>query len=276
MASIKAWLRLFRTGNCVIIGLASATGYFLGGGRDPVIALLVGLASALVAAGGNSINDYFDHAIDLVNKPWRPLPSGQISPRTALIVSLVSTGLGVVVGYLISPLCGLIASIAALVLYAYSSELKKSGFWGNVIIASLSALSVLYGGLAAPRPELSFFPAGYAFLIILGREILKGLEDYEGDKFAGVNTVAATRGPRTAVLAGSAILLSVVFMSPIPLLLGYDVMYGVFALLGVDLPIIASIAYVWRDPLERGWRATRLLKIPLLSGLLAFLVGTLG
>ena len=102
---------------------------------------------------------------------------------------------------------------------------------------------------------------------------MKGLEDPRGDRALNVRTLAATRGPRYVLLATTLLLLAVIAISPIPLALGFGPLYAALAFAGVDLPIVVSLAYVWGDPIRRGWRATGILKAPLFAGLLAFLLG---
>ena len=74
--------------------------------------------------------------------------------------------------------------------------------------------------------------------------------------------------------ASGAVLLALVAISPLPaLFLGYSTRYLALALLGVDLPILYALRLLWRNPVANAWRATRILKIPLFMGLLAFLLG---
>ncbi|RLF03871.1 MAG: MFS transporter [Thermoprotei archaeon] len=273
VACVRDWLGLARVGNCLIISLAAYTGYLLGGGVDSTTALLLSTAVALVAAGGNILNDYYDREVDSVSKPWRPLPSGRISPRAALVAAASAFTLGVLTSFYVSTLCGLTAALASLMLHLYSWRVKRMGFPGNLLIAFLSALSVAYGALASPRPHRSLLPAIYAFLIISGREVMKGIEDLEGDRRIGVRTIAVVKGPGAALKVSSLLLLSVVAISPIPMLVGYGLLYAFFAFMGVDAPIVTVLLYVRRDPVSRAWSATRILKIPLFSGLLAFLLG---
>jgi len=273
------WLKLARIGNTAIIGFSSIVGLIVGGygslNNEYYRLILVGLVPALIGAGGNIVNDYFDRFIDAVNKPWRPIPSGRINARTALIVSILLMVIGVLLSILLDYYCFLVAVIASILLFEYSRWIKKTGFPGNIVIALLSLLSILFGGLASPNPSASLLPGLYAFLIILGREVFKGIEDLEGDKKYNVKTLAVVAGPKIAFLFGSTLLLIVVIISPIPYLFyKYNIYYLLTALIGVDLPVITSILLVAHD-YKHAWRATRILKIPLFTGLLAFLIGVL-
>jgi len=271
----RAWLSLVRIGNVLMMGLATIVGYVSGGGSEVKHMLLATIVTMLVGAGGNIVNDYFDRFIDAVNKPWRPIPSGIISPLTAHIASIGFMITGIALSILLPFPCFIIAVIASLLLYEYSHWIKRTGIPGNIVIALLSGLSILYGGFAAGNPEASILPSIYAFLLIFGREIYKGIEDVEGDRKYGIHTVAVVLGEKVAFIIGTIILLLVIAISPIPYIMyDYNILYLVLALLGVDPLIAYSIYLVAKNP-RNAWKATRILKIPLLVGLLAFLVGVL-
>ena len=182
LEKVRAWLSLVRMGNVLMMGLATIVGYVSGGGSEVKHMLLATIVTMLVGAGGNIVNDYFDRFIDAVNKPWRPIPSGIISPLTAHIASIGFMITGIALSILLPFPCFIIAVIASLLLYEYSHWIKRTGIPGNIVIALLSGLSILYGGFAAGNPEASILPSLYAFLLIFGREIYKGIEDVEGDR----------------------------------------------------------------------------------------------
>ncbi len=103
---------------------------------------------------------------------------------------------------------------------------------------------------------------------------MKGIEDIEGDKNAGIRTIALVYGVRKAVYVSTFVLALLIVASPVPVIsFGYSMAYLAIALLGVDLPVLYAIKYLWSNPVENAWRATRILKIPLAMGLIAFLVG---
>jgi len=272
--TILGVIDLIRPGNCLIIGFAALVGYTIGGGSDPLKASLLFLGAAMLGAWGNIINDFFDLEVDKVNKPWRPLAKGIITPRQGLTLGLLLASLGIALSIYVSLVCGVLAVASFLLLFIYSWRAKSSGLPGNILVSLLSALNILYGGVASPKPQLSILPSIYAFTIILGRELAKSLEDIKGDAEAGIKTIAVQHGPRTAMQASGAVLLALVAISPLPaLFLGYSTRYLALALLGVDLPILYSLRLLWRNPVANAWRATRILKIPLFMGLLAFLLG---
>ena len=273
---ITDWLGMLRIGNAIVIGFAAITGYVVSGGTNPWTALALALSATLIGCYGNVINDILDVEIDRINKPWRPLPSGRISMASAKTGAILLLVTGIIVSLFLPPACPLMAVAASILLYIYSWRVKKTGFLGNALIALLSLMVVIYGGLAAPSPLRSLVPAIYAYLIILGREVYKGIEDVEGDKKHGVKTIAVSLGIRPALIIGSLLLFIVIAISPIPyMFMGMNIAYLITAILGVDIPIIAAFILIIKDPPRYAWKATRILKIPLFMGLLAFFLGSL-
>ena len=275
MASVRDWLSVIRVGNCTIISVATVTGYFLGGESLLEHLLMLITSVFFISAAGNMLNDYFDKDIDAVNKPWRPIPSGRIEAKKVYILALTFYLIGFLLSFLVSITCAIVALLAIILLYLYDWRLKRTGIPGNIVIAFLSALNIIYGSLPTPKPENSLLPAIYAFLIILGREVMKGIEDIKGDKKAGIKTIASTYGSSVALKVSMVILLTVIAISPIPIFMGFNLHYILFAFLGVDVPIIIALLHVKDNPEEKAWKATRILKLPLFFGLLAFLLGGL-
>lgn len=242
----------------------------------------IALTVAFVAAAGYVINDYFDIEIDVVNKPERPIPSGRVTPREALLEAIILAALGVATASMIGLYSYTFACINMLILFHYSSWIKKTGFPGNLAIAFNSASSIIYGGLAYMDAahfyrgwEWIIVPALYAFLLVLGREIVKGIEDYIGDSKEGVKTLAVVMGPRRAAKIASIILAAVVALSPLPMLTGiYNLAYLALAV-AVDILCIASIKVILTspDPVKEAAKPRRWLKIAFLLGGLAFILG---
>ncbi len=276
LSLLKDWLGMLRIGNAMVIGFAATTGYVVSGGHHVCEALLLALSATLIGCYGNVVNDILDIEIDRINKPWRPLPSGRISLSSAKAGASLLLMAGIVLSLILPPVCPVIAVIASLLLYTYSWRVKKTGFPGNLVIALLSFMVVEYGGLAGPDPTRSLVPGLYAFLIILGREIYKGVEDIEGDRRHEVRTIAVSLGIKPAVIIGTMLLFTVVAISPFPYFyMGMNIAYPLLAILGVDLPIIIASIRIISNPVKYAWTTTRILKVPLFMGLLAFFLGSL-
>ncbi len=180
-------------------------------------------ASICIAAGGYIINDYFDLNIDLVNKPSKLIIEKYINRRWAIVLHLslsfigfiISCYVGYKLGNIYIPFFNLL-SIAAL--WFYSTTFKKKLLVGNIVISLLTAWVVLVITVAEykldrsvdantfiiPRLlKVSFLYAGFAFIISLIREVIKDMEDIEGDLKYGCKTMPIVWGiPVSKVFAG--------------------------------------------------------------------------
>jgi geranylgeranylglycerol-phosphate geranylgeranyltransferase len=86
--------------------------------------------------------------------------------------------------------------VSAALLWAYSAHLKRRPFVGNLAVALILGLALLYGGLAVGGAAGAAVGAAFAFLTTLAREIVKDVEDLDGDRLGGARTLATTLGPR--------------------------------------------------------------------------------
>ena len=230
-------VRLVRPLNVVMFFAGVALGGLLAAGlpafsgvQGRALALAIGSA-ALIGAGANAINDVFDLAIDRVNRPGRPLPSGAVSEKSARAVWAVCSALGVGLGALISPAHLVLAVGSVGLLYAYSARLKRVPLAGNLAVAVVLGLAILYGGLAVVPAGGGALGLGAAFAFgsTLAREIAKDLEDVAGDAAEGARTLPLVLGPRGA--AWSAAAAAGLTLAALPL--------GLFAGLGADFLALA-------------------------------------
>ncbi len=249
-------------------------GYVAGTGAWDKIALAA-LATLLAAASANAWNDYRDIDIDRINQPQRPLPSGMVSLRAALIFSIVLAALSIVLAALISPVALAIAAGSIILLYIYSVWLKSTILLGNATVALISALSPVFGGVAAGNVGPSLWLGAIVFVGIFGREVLKTLADYEGDKAHNVRTISTAVGPRAARTIFYFLLGATAIVMMAPYLAGhYQPIYAWIVALGVFPVAIYVIIRVTRErsgpQLER---LSQLLKYDFLIWFAAVLLG---
>jgi geranylgeranylglycerol-phosphate geranylgeranyltransferase len=148
----------------------------------------------LITVSTNAWNDYLDIEIDRINKPERPLPSGKISPREALIFAAAVSALSLVTAAFINPPAFFIAVGSNVLLYLYSWKLKCTILWGNFTVGAVVALCFIFGGTAAGS-ILPIMPlAVTVFFALTAREILKTMADYRGDREHNCRTVAVAWG----------------------------------------------------------------------------------
>lgn len=190
--NLLLFLQLVRYQNLVITALTlGLANYFLLGQVfwEAKLLLLV-LSTVLIAAGGYLINDFYDITIDLKNKPHKVLIGKFFTKKSVLFFYFLFNLLALILGFLISVQVGLVDLSCALSLWLYAFYLKKTPLWGNVLVALLSALVLLMLPLMYQQTnEGIYLLAIFAFFISLIREIVKDMEDIEGDKMGNCQTL---------------------------------------------------------------------------------------
>ncbi len=195
------FLKLIRMPNLIILALSQLSVFalllsdsVLEALRNPDIYLLA-LASVLTGAGGYVINDYYDIKIDWVNKPQRVVISRFIKRRYALILHFVLNVLALAISLFLGWKVFLSILFTETLLWWYSNNLKRRAFWGNFVVSFLSAYSLLLPALMWNLlPGSVWFFSGFAFLISLMRELIKDVEDMDGDVKYGCSTLAIQWG----------------------------------------------------------------------------------
>lgn len=198
MRRIKGLYKLARPFNAFSGALAVFLGGYVAGTGEWLNVLLAAVVAFLVTGAGNSWNDYLDIEIDKINQPHRALPAGFVSPRAAVLLSLVLTGIAIAISAFINLPSFLIVLTFSIILYIYSWKLKSTVLMGNLTVAVTSAMTVIFGGTAAGNVKPTLWLAVIITTAILGREVLKTIADYEGDLRQQVNTIATVWGKRTA------------------------------------------------------------------------------
>ncbi|ABM79903.1 geranylgeranylglycerol-phosphate geranylgeranyltransferase [Hyperthermus butylicus] len=292
---LRGLIELVRPHNLVVAALTTLIGYgtvasIYGGDIVSSGYAYAALIVVLVAAGGYVINDYYDIETDMVAKPWRPIVSGRVSPGAARFYAYMLFTIGLIIALVTCPnfIVFGFAVLNALLVHEYSRWIKRTGLPGNIVIAFNSASTIVFGALYAScmikgkvvLPSVALIPVLYAFLLVLGREFVKGIEDVKGDAIAGIGTLAVRFGVRTAYMASVAVLGLVVVLSPFPYISGvYNMAYLILALV-VDVLIAYSLAILGRgvargleDAIRASRRARSALKLAFMVGALAFLAG---
>ena len=198
MQRLKGLYKLTRPFNGFNGALAVLLGGYVAGTGHWLNIGLAALVAFLVTGAGNAWNDYLDIEIDKINQPHRALPSGIVSPRAAVLLSLSLTAVALAISAFINLPSFLIVLVFSLILYLYSWKLKSTVLMGNLTVAVTSAMTVIFGGAAAGNVRPTLWLAVIITTAILGREILKTIADYEGDLRQQCRTIATVWGKRTA------------------------------------------------------------------------------
>jgi geranylgeranylglycerol-phosphate geranylgeranyltransferase len=202
--SLAGFVTITRPVNAIAAGLAAVVAYLVATGTLIPGVLLLFAVVALITAAGNVINDYFDVEIDRVNRPERPIPSGQVSLPAARSFAVTLFLAGILICLLTNDLCIAIAIINSLLLIGYSARLKRTPLFGNITVSYLAASMFLFGGaLNGLQGLFHVMPfAVMTFFAMLARELLKDAEDVEGDRASGAVTLPVRYGiPVTTLIA---------------------------------------------------------------------------
>ncbi|HHE54547.1 MAG TPA: hypothetical protein ENL21_02110 [Caldithrix abyssi] len=234
------------------------------------------LISGLMTAGANIINDIYDIEIDRINKPNRPLPSGKVTVKEAWIYFTLSYSGAIVLSYFCGRAMFAIAFVIGLLLIVYSMRLKRTVLWGNLTVSLATAVAFIYGALAVEDWQSGIIPAVFAFLFHLGREIIKDMQDLEGDVQHQSITFPARFGVRTSVLLVNFVFVLLIVLTFLPYIQNiYNDVYLWVVTLGVDLVLISVSLFLWfkNDRITLG-RISHLLKLDMLVGLAAIYLGS--
>lgn len=296
MSKTGAYIALMRPVNMVICALSVASAGILAGKPfDRIVVFinalvrgdklsmtahvpLAALSAALILAAGNVLNDVFDRETDRINSPERPVASGIVTQKHALIFSAILFIAGILLASAVGPLALSVAVMASIVLIVYDSRLKSVPLAGNASVAFLGGMAFVYGGIAGDCLKESLLPAFLAAFLHFGREIIKDAEDIEGDRAAGITTAATIWGPVVSCRIAAAALLILIPLTALPAALGrFGSEYLVILFLGVWPQILFSISLAFGKPSRRHLSiSSRLLKFAMPAGILAVLVGYQG
>lgn len=222
---LGAWLRLVRWPNLLIIALTQLVAWWciIYPLQGPLVLTiknfaLLCLSTLLIAAGGYIINDYFDVRIDVINKPDKVVLEKEIPRKLAIIVHSVLSVLALLLAMCVAipeghPEWLLLQLTCTFFLWRYSTTWKRQFMIGNVVVALMTALTILTlilyepllhsclgrascvaqkikarDGFPNPAIVLLVF-AMFAFLLTWMREIVKDMEDYKGDDAEGCVTM---------------------------------------------------------------------------------------
>ncbi|KAB2922381.1 MAG: hypothetical protein F9K22_11790 [Bacteroidetes bacterium] len=270
------YITLVRPVNFAITAASIAVSCLLAGGtaaQAPVI-LFASLGGALIGAGGMVINDFFDLEIDRINRPDRPLPSGAVAKFDALMFYAGLTGAGLIMSAYTTRTAFIIAFVAVPVIFLYSQRYKGTPLAGNLIVAGMTALAFIFGGAAVGNLQQAVMPAVFAFLINAGRELIKDMEDVEGDAAHGARTFPVLYGmERSARLAGGFII-AVIASTVVPYVFGlYGTAYFIIVN-AVNLLLLYVVVSLARDRSTANLRRLSLmLKWAMVPGLAAIYAG---
>jgi 4-hydroxybenzoate polyprenyltransferase len=254
-------------------------------------------STVLIAAGGYIINDLEDYKIDLLNKPEKVIINQFISKKNAWKlywgISLFGFSISLYLAIYVKNLPLIfIYPTAIFFLFIYSKSLKKSVLWGNIIVSIFCAFVagivifaerenvwlLNYDNLIAGNKvvELFGFYLLFAFFSTMFREIIKDLEDEDGDRKNGCRTLPIVFGKTAAkwvgIFFGNILLLILGYWLFLRKENGFDFGFS-YLLIGIVFPLIFSIAKLFLAKTKKEFHLlSQISKYIMLSGILYLLI----
>jgi len=219
----------FLAGIAVILGIVSSHGtknlefisdIFL----DNIFYIILAyFASVFIAAGGYTINDYYDYEIDVHNRPDRILPSRQLSLKIAVVWADILFVAGFICAYLLFDILAVFLALVGIIsLLLYGKYFKKQKEIGNLVVSVLTVIPIFYGGVIVNNYLGPLFVAVFCFLVSISREIHKDIEDVPGDsQDEQLSSIPIRFGANLASKIANAYLVVAILLSPVPILLKF-------------------------------------------------------
>jgi 4-hydroxybenzoate polyprenyltransferase len=260
---------------------------------------LLVFSTVLIAAGGYVINDIFDQETDEVNKAEKAIIGKQISESIAYTIYFSLTITGVACGFVLAnsvshPNFAVLFVLIATLLYFYASSLKQIAVVGNIVVAALLAFSVIIIGIFDIIPNtfdinraqmglafsILFDYAKFAFIINLVREIIKDIEDINGDNLQGIRTLPIIIGTKkTVIIAFFLLLLPTLYLFYYlnNYLFANDLYYGtIYLIVFVIAPLLFCLFRIWNAKEKSDFQQiSTFLKWIILFGILSIAIITL-
>lgn len=266
-----AGIRVIRPLNGVIAAVSVLIGAMLTKQGITQSVWLATLSCFLITGGGNAVNDIADRDIDKINKPQRPIPSGRLSGRGVGILSLFLFILGIAIASLVSFKLMKMAILVTILLLLYSFFLKRRGLRGNIAVALLGGLPFVYGGIAVKYITPTTIPFIFAFLFHFSRELIKDIEDMEGDR-GYAQTFPLVYGVERAKKLVNILVVLLIAFTFFPYIAGiYRLPYLLAVLLLVNIPLVVLLYLINRERISFS-RASRWLKWGMLGGMVALIL----
>ncbi len=267
---MNPYLELMRPSVCMMTVLALIIGGIVVGTFAFSFVFLIALIAAfLICGSGNAVNDYLDYKIDKISMPHRPIPSGRAKRESALRVFAVTGIVGLALAYFVSLPFFALALFNFIVSTTYAYRLKKIILLKNIAVSWLAASSFLAAGFIAQTILVSgalLLLVGISFLAAMSREILKDIRDIDGDKSAGIKTMAIAAGEKKTRILAFILLYFACFLLLVPFYYG---MFSPFYWIGA-LPAVLICIYAAKLPIRKSEKSV---KVATYFVLLGFILG---
>lgn len=236
--------------------------------------LLASLTAALTAAAGNVINDLFDIETDKTAHPDRVLTKGTLTKTEAKSEYFLLNSIAAIIAVSLSTTPFVIVLLSISLLYIYSAYLKRIILVGNITVAALAGLAFIYGGVVANNPKAAVIPAFFAFFINLIREIVKDIQDIDGDKKQKIITFPVRYGIQPAKKSAAILIIILIAFTFYPFIFQvYKIEFFVIVMIFVNPVFIICVKNLLQKKAADIALTSNLLKSNMIIGLIAIYLG---
>ncbi|MBT8386761.1 MAG: UbiA family prenyltransferase [Ignavibacteria bacterium] len=277
ISNLKSFIQIARPVNFVItfLSVIVAAAICIDGEYQVYKIILAAFTASLTLSAGNIINDIKDIKIDEVNHPKRPLITGKITVSQAKAEYVSLSFIALLLSFFINLPALVIVLSATVLLLLYSYYFKMIPILGNLIVSILTGLVFIYGGVAVNNPLTAIIPAIFAFLINLIREIVKDMEDVEGDLKLGVITFPGKYGFKSSKLLILELTVILILFTLYPFLTSmYKIEFIIMVMVVVNPFFVYNLKILFKDhSLSNLSKISNILKLNMFAGLIAIILG---
>jgi geranylgeranylglycerol-phosphate geranylgeranyltransferase len=274
---IKGFFKLIRPLNCLITFFTIIVSGLICASANHISfkLFLAGLVGFIITAAGNSLNDIIDVDIDRINRPQRPLPSAKVKIKQAWMLYVFLVTASMVLSFFVDYFAFLIVLSSSALLILYSVSIKRVPVFGNIVVSFLTSYSFIFGGMVVGNVNDALIPSVFAFLITLIREVIKDMEDIEGDKIARVKTFPIKFGNKASKYFVLSVSLALFLFTFIPFLFHiYEIEFFLIVMIIVNPILFYIIKSLFEDSSKTNLgRLSTLLKVNMVVGLIAIYAG---
>ena len=236
------------------------------------------------ASGAFAINDYYDFELDKKNnRRDRPLASGLISRKTALITAISSFLIVIFFSFFLNLIAMILVFISLPLFYVYSMGLKKKLYVKNFLIAYSYLCTIFLGSLIMDSylEPLIIYYAIMGFIIGLANEIMFDIADVKGDYSLGIKTVSTKFGVKKAAQISTFLYIVIIILDPLPFFvkidqrLYLDYLFLILILIPVISYIIISTSLLKKQTIENILKLRIIIFLIMQFGTISYLIGVL-
>ena len=273
--NIQLFLTGIRLRNIIIALVCCVIAVMKIDGFNHISAIFSIVAVMLLMIITNLSNDILDIKTDTINRPDRPLITNPSIGIFFKIIVFMCSFLVLGVSFFINfwAQCIVVGSLPVLIFY--SKLFKPVPLIGNIFVAFYLAFVFIFIEIAITNSvELMIAPAIFAFGISLIREIIKDIEDYNGDKANGIKTLPVIIGIKSCIYVAIFFIISFLFVCSLIMLHSFYFYCVMAVFFLVFMPLFYLIFFLIKSPTSEscGEASALIKKITILGLIIIYII----